>query len=162
MRELEINKGLKVILDDEDFDRVAALKWFYGKNNYIGRNNSKTIDGKKRYTKTRLHWFVLRFEGKKGYVVDHINGNTFDNRKENLRICTVAENSRNQKLNKRNKTGYKGVCAVKRVNGYKAEIKLNYKVRHLGYFKCPKEAAKAYNKAAIELFGEFARLNIVD
>lgn len=53
MRELEINKGLKVILDDEDFDRVAALKWFYGKNNYIGRNESKKINGKRYYKKIR-------------------------------------------------------------------------------------------------------------
>ena len=94
--------------------------------------------------------------------VDHINGNPLDNRKSNLRICTNAENQRNRGVNKNNTSGYKGVCWAKQNKKWKARIKHNGKLIHLGYYKDKEEAARAYDKKAKELHGEYAYLNFPD
>lgn len=91
--------------------------------------------------------------------VDHIDGNTLNNNIENLRECTVSQNSMNSNIYKTNKTGYKGVNFCKRSNKYRARITLNYKVKNLGYFNDPIEAAKVYDEAAIKHHGEFAKTN---
>ena len=95
----------------------------------------------------------------KGMATDHINGDGLDNRKQNLRICTHAENLRNRRLGKNNTSGYKGVSWHKLHKLWYAHISHNKKLMSLGYFKDKEEAAKAYDRKAIELFGEFAKLN---
>jgi hypothetical protein len=92
-------------------------------------------------------------------IVDHINGNTLDNRKLNLRICKNEENVRNQKLSKRNKTGYKGVSYNKRLEKFCATIRFKNKTICLGHFENKIDAAIAYNNSAIKYFGEFSKLN---
>ena len=110
-----------------------------------------------------LHTLIMNTP--KGMVVDHINGNPLDNRKCNLRICTNAENSRNNTLWKTSSIGLKGVQSAK-ANGsaqpYRARIKYNYKEIQLGTFVTKEEAGIAYDKKALELFGEFASLNYPD
>lgn len=89
----------------------------------------------------------------KSEKIDHINGNTLDNRLKNLRICSHTENMRNRKT-----SGFKGVS--KTASGkYRARITVNNKELHLGSFKSKEEAAKAYNEAANKYYGVFARLN---
>ena len=104
----------------------------------------------------------------KGMQVDHINGNTLDNRKENLRVCTRSQNMMNRGKQNNNKSGYKGVSYMKKKDPnyeypkpWRAQIKCptNQKVIHLGCYKYPEQAARAYDKKAIELFGEYAQLN---
>jgi hypothetical protein len=90
------------------------------------------------------------------YQVDHINLNKLDNRRDNLRMCTPAENLRNVGARNRH-SNYKGVRFYK--NRWVAEIGINYQHVYLGRFKLEEEAAKAYDKAARELHGEFARTN---
>lgn len=93
-----------------------------------------------------------------GFVVDHKNRNGLDNRKENLRVCTSAENSRNRIANKGNRFGYKGVAEA--FNGkYIAQIGFDGKKYYGGTFDTVIEAAIAYNNLAIKYHGEFARLN---
>jgi hypothetical protein len=92
-------------------------------------------------------------------MVDHINRNTLDNRKSNLRICSHSENRCNTGPNKTNQTGYKGVSYCKRDNKYFAMIKKDGKSFCVGEYKDPKDAAIAYNLAAKNLHGEFAYLN---
>ena len=110
-----------------------------------------------------LHTLIMNTP--KGMVVDHINGNPLDNRKCNLRICTNAENSRNNTLWKTSSIGLKGVQSAK-ANGsaksYRARIKYNYEEIQLGTFITKEEAGIAYDKKALELFGEFASLNYPD
>jgi hypothetical protein len=91
-----------------------------------------------------------------GLVVDHINGNTLDNRRSNLRVCTRAENGRNRARNQRHSTGYK--CVAPHRSGYIARIQHNGRRIFLGCFKSPEEAHRAYERAANELHGEFARV----
>lgn len=94
------------------------------------------------------------------HIIDHKNGNTLDNRRENLRICTYSENNRNRKqISSNNKSGYKGVSWDKQKNKWRTCLNINKKQKHIGFFNDIIEAAKAYNEAAIKYFGEFAKLN---
>ncbi len=90
---------------------------------------------------------------------DHEDGNGLNNQKSNLRIVTNAQNHMNKKGNRNTSSKYKGVCWNKESNKWTSSITLNQKQTHLGYFTCEKKAAKAYDKKAKELFGEYSRLN---
>lgn len=94
-----------------------------------------------------------------GFWVDHINGDTLDNRRSNLRLCTVSGNNHNRMKSKNNTSGYKGVSWLKQNQKWRAYIKVNSKDKHLGCYLDKEDAARAYDKAAKEYFGEFARLN---
>jgi hypothetical protein len=90
---------------------------------------------------------------------DHINHNKLDNRKENLRICTEAENVHNTRISRNNTSGYKGVTFHKRDKKWQTQIRSGQGKRYLGYFNTAEEAAKNYDEKAKEAFGEFARTN---
>lgn len=154
MKYIELTQNKKALVDDEDFEDLNAFKWTYC-NGYAARKKP----GNKNFF---LHTSVMKCPlGKK---VDHINGDALDNRKCNLRICTQAQNLRNQKLSKGNTSGYKGVSFMKsgrRQKRWVVKIVLDYKQKHVGYFATKEEGARAYNKAATKLFGEYANLNKV-
>ena len=96
-------------------------------------------------------------------LVDHIDGNRQNNQVTNLRYATISENNRNRlKSIKSTTSRYKGVYWSKENSKWRARIEVNGKKIHLGYFDNEKEGAEAYNNAAIELFGEFANLNIIE
>ncbi|MCK5643692.1 MAG: HNH endonuclease, partial [Gammaproteobacteria bacterium] len=91
--------------------------------------------------------------------IDHANRNRLDNRKENLRQCTPSQNKWNIGKRGNNTSGYKGVCWKKDKQKWVACIRKDHKVTWLGHFKDKIKAAKAYDKAALELHGQFAVLN---
>jgi hypothetical protein len=167
MNKIELTQGKFAIVDAEDFDRVNQFKWCYNKNGkyhgyaqrgqYIGMK-----DGKRIQKHIIMHRFIMGVEDSKVHV-DHINHDTLDNRKSNLRLCTNSENMMNMIARKGGSSKYKGVCKI-RGNGvrpFKSGIVLNQKRIYLGYFATELEAAIAYNKAALHYFGEFALLNDV-
>lgn len=145
-----IIKNHKIIIDDEDYNKIKKYKWYVYKNNNCFYTISETKPG------IRMHRLIM--SAKKGQIVDHINRNGLDNRKCNLRLCSIAENSRNKKKPKTNTSGYKGVSFKKSHNKWQATIKVNKKIKHLGYFDNPKKAYHAYCKAAKKYHGEFARI----
>lgn len=92
-----------------------------------------------------------------GTVTDHIDGNGLNNRRENLRLATKAENGRNSRIRRRNKSGFKGVHLHKQSGKWRARISTGSKLVCLGLHETPEEAHAAYAKASIELHGEFSR-----
>ena len=91
--------------------------------------------------------------------IDHADCDGLNNRRRNLRFADHSQNGQNTRRPSTNTSGFKGVCWHKRIRKWQAQIKLNGKKKHLDYFDTVEEAAAAYDKAAIELFGEFARPN---
>lgn len=89
-------------------------------------------------------------------ILDHADRDPTNNKINNLRPATAQQNSANASLSRLNSVGLKGVSFVKRLDKYSATIKFNRKQIHLGVFDDPQEAAKVYQKKAVELFGEYA------
>jgi hypothetical protein len=106
---------------------------------------------------TALHRIIM--QAPPGMLVDHINGDTFDNRRANLRICTSAENARNSR-GKNGISGFKGVYPAN--SRWSAVINVDGRQIYLGVFASKEKAARAYDRAAIEHHGEFARFNFPD
>lgn len=107
-----------------------------------------------------LHRLIYLYHN--GYLpryLDHVDGDPHNNRIENLRPATRIENGRNRKKNKNCLSNYKGVTFNPQGKNWRSRITIDGKLKHLGYFKDEKDAAVAYNKAAIEYFGEFINLN---
>lgn len=111
----------------------------------------------KNYYLHRVCWFLHHGEWPTEWI-DHINGNKSDNRLENLRVVSSSQNSANRPLAVNNTTGYKGVVYRKAFNKYLVRVGANPRTI-VGYFESLEEAARAYNEAAKELYGEYARLN---
>lgn len=157
VKELTLGRGPKVALVDDDwYEMLTAIKWAscgrYAQA-YVGDVN---VQGNK-YEK--MHRLII--DAPKGMEVDHINGNKLDNRVSNLRVCTKSQNQCNRGAPSDGKSKYKGVCWFKITGSWKADISVNKKRTFLGYFDSEIDAAEAYNKAAIELHGEFAKTNSI-
>jgi hypothetical protein len=135
-------------LDDDVYKKLVSMKLAIRKKKNIH------VSLKKHQI---LHYLIVEKRG--GLEVDHINRDVFDNRRENLRYCTRSQNEMNKGLNVANSSGYKGVCGEG--GKWRAQIKFRRNNLHLGMFLTKKEAAKAYNEKAKELYGEFAWLNPV-
>ena len=156
-----------IIIDTEDWDRVKVYRWFLRCSEvhntpYVRTliaNPDKDISRAKQI-QILIHHLILG-KPQKGMVVDHINHNGLDNRKENLRFATCRQNSSNTQSRKNSSSQYLGVSWYNKNQKWVAEAKHNYKKYYLGSFTCEHQAALAYNKKAIELHGEFANLNVV-
>lgn len=161
MKKITLTQGKFALVNDEDFNYLNQWKWNArfdpDINNFYALRNSKRVNGLQ--TTIRMHRLIMN--APKGMVVDHINHNTLDNRKENLRICTNAENHWNMKVYKNSKSGYKGVHWSNRSRKWLAVIVKNGKHKYLGSFTDKKSAAMTYNDAAIRQYGNHAYLNFV-
>lgn len=179
MAEKKIISGGKehiMLYDEEDFPiieacgRISLAKGYPSTKLYTNKIKEmsiligKELKGNPRKDRASgevleitIHKLILPV--KDGMQVDHINGNKLDNRKENLREVTHQQNQWNKGLYKSNTSGYIGVSWRERDKKWRAQIKINKENRHLGFFDDPVEAARAYDKAAVEFFGKYAYLN---
>jgi hypothetical protein len=146
-------EGYSVLIDYEDSKRILARKW---RLNHNGHGQVYFSTGGPKDS-IRLHRFILGLSKGDGKVVDHKNGNTLDNKKSNLRICSPSQNLQNMKTPKHNKSGLKGASWEKKSKKWGAWIQISGKTRWLGHYETPQEAHEAYCSAARKCFGEFAR-----
>lgn len=156
---LPLTKGQSTLLDIADADRVVALGAWHASQSpsdpsvYYARRRMRQPDGS--YRMVMLHQFVLGTTSD----VDHRSGDTLDNRRANLRAADPSHNGGNQRLRKNNRSGYKGVTWDKRDRRWLAQISVQGRPRYLGYHDDVEAAARAYDQAAIEAWGEFACIN---
>ena len=164
MKGIKLSQGYVAIVDDYDYERVATHKWFAkvevradGTVRVYAMRTVRSLRGGR--TTKFLHRFIL--DTPTGMHTDHINGNGLDNRRSNLRVCTNAENRRNQRSQTGRSSKFKGVNWHKMAAKWRAQVKVDGKTKHLGYFASEIDAARAYDTAALKYFGEFALLNDV-
>lgn len=150
------NSKEKAIVDDSDFVVANEYTWRISESGYV-RSQIYNPDTQKGEW-VSLHRFVLKLKKREG-VIDHANMNRLDNRRANLRSCTISQNLYNCTVKSNNRSGLKGVGKNNRGGKYNARITVSGKVIVLGSFDSKVEAARAYDMAAIANHGEFARLN---
>lgn len=147
---IPLSKGQYAVIDEEDHARVAVHRWHVMTRRRTSYGESR-IDGRT----VLLHRFLL--DAPPGLQVDHVDGDGLNCTRANLRLCSVRENAHNRSRSPRNTSGYKGVFRDGR--RWRAQIMEHQRGVSLGTFGTPEEAARAYDQAARERFGEFARTN---
>jgi hypothetical protein len=152
---IQLTKGLSTLVDDEDYEKFNQFNWSahvngVGKKYYAIRKVKKDGKSKELY----LHREIMGAPN--GLFVDHINGDTLDCRKENMRLVTHSQNAANRRIRSDNKLGVVGVSQLP--NGkYAAYISMNGKNIRLGRFTSLEDAKAAREKAEVEHHGEYAR-----
>lgn len=154
--EIPLTRGLVCLIDEADAERVLQYKWYAapGPHTFYA---CRTIYGAAGpMTKKNVHMHRWLLNAPTGVAVDHKDWNGLNNQRSNIRLCTAGQNRANRRFVS-NRAGYKGVRLSRgTTNRFQAYIK---KYISLGSFGSAEEAARAYDAAAIELFGEFASLN---
>ena len=154
MKKIPLTQGKFALVDDDNYEDISKYKWHVNKLGYAVRK-PYSGGGKSFY----MHREIMKTPD--GFCTDHINQDKLDNRKSNLRICLTSENMANRGKQKNNTSGFKGVFWSINADRWRAQITHKRKAIHLGLFDTPEDAAKAYNKAAMEIYGEYAELNKV-
>lgn len=155
-KEIQLTQGYVALVDDEDYERMMQWKWCYSSSGYAVRTE-RDNRGQRGVT---MHRQIMK--ARNNQEVDHINGNRFDQRRCNLRLCGKhKENTRNRKCNNNNTTGYKGVTHYPHKHlKFRARIQVEKHMISLGLFETAHDAAKAYDDAAKIYHGQYARLNL--
>jgi len=160
MKKIELTQGQAALVDDGDYEELSQYSWYAMRRKYtfyVRRTvHSPMVNGKRTVSYVFMHQQLLGMRS----GVDHKNGDGLDNRRSNLRPCTKAQNAWNRRLSDRGSNRYRGVsrAAGKR---WEARIQCDGSRKRIGYFSSEKDAALAYNKEALVLYGEFARLNVL-
>jgi len=156
-RRIYLSEDAWTILDWQDYYRFAGFKWEIngGHNKFYAVRN--VIVDSSRTTTVCLHRLIMN--APKGLVVDHINGDSLDNRRANLRLATHSQNQCNKRKRKNTSSQFIGVFFNKKRRSWWSQIRVNGKSLWLGCFDSEIDAAKAYDAAAKKYHGEFARLN---
>lgn len=163
MKELPVKDrgAIKIALVDDDvYEWAASTPWYviyprkgYDKGYVVHTDNS-----------SKMHYLHRLIMGApRGLMVDHRDGNTLNCQRENLRVATCSQNTQNQKLGKRNKSGFKGVNWDRRSEKWRSSLCVMQDGKmlsfNLGYYSEIQQAAQAYDAKAREMYGEFAKTN---
>lgn len=153
MKEIPLTKGYVALVDDEDYERLMSHKWKWRALITPSTSYATRREPGSRRT-IRMHREILGTSP--GMDTDHINGNGLDNQRTNLRECTRQQNLQNSRSHLGSTSQFKGVCWSKWARKWTAMISVDYRTRWLGNFSTEVEAANAYKRAAVAIFGEFA------
>lgn len=156
-REYLLPSGETVLIDAIDWPLISARRWFAHRQPNATYARTAIVAGQPCVL---MHRLILG--DRPGFDVDHINHNGLDNRRVNLRWATRRQNVANQLIARTNTSGYKGVSWHKKTKKWRAQIGDRHGRSHLGYFATAEDAAHAYDLAAIERWGEFARPNFTE
>ena len=161
MKEIILSSGDVCLFDDEDYAWINQWKWNCVKSlNTSYAIRSIWLKNERRYTSIRMHRLIT--DAPHGMDVDHIDRDGLNNCRSNLRICTRTQNNANSPAHCDNQTSdYKGVSRIERDGHYywMARIRKDGKQKYLGISKNEEAAAKMYDSAAVEMFGEYASPN---
>lgn len=153
MKEVRLTQGQVALVDDADYERVIALRWYAHRSHGRGTWYAVRWEGQPKRVHVGMHRFILGVTNEK--QVDHRDGNGLNNQRYNLRIATKAQNRYNRGPQRDNTSGYKGV--TRNSSGrWVAQIKKHRRLYRGGTFDDPADAARAYDRLARELHGEFA------
>ena len=149
----------ETIFDKENYEKVKLYKWGLRKAHKQGYPNYVYTVNKISGENIYLHHFIMN-SNQQEIMIDHIDSDGLNNCKNNLRFCSNSENHMNKTKNfKGNQSGFKGVVFHPKTGKWQAQTHINGKQTYLGIYNTPEEAAKAYNIAVKEHYGEFAKLN---
>lgn len=155
LKRIKLTKGYAIV-DDDDYETIRQYRWHLS-NGYACR--TYVLNGKKAYC--YMHRQINNTPI--GLYTDHINGNKLDNRRNNLRVVTKSQNSANSSKRSDNlSSNYRGVRRNTASSTFMARIRKDGIVYYIGSFKTQLEAATAYNEKALQLFGEYAKLNVLE
>lgn len=160
MKLIELSKGQYAKVSDIDFDFLNQWSWyacFYPKRGKYTAN--RRFFDKKLDKRVTLYMHRLILNAPEGLDVDHKNHDPLDNQRENLRLATRSQNNANARAYNGRK--YRGIYWNPVVKRWYAQIRHLRKSYYIGCYRNPEDAARAYNKVAIEKFGEFIMLNEV-
>ena len=155
-REILLSRGKVAIVDDADFEWLSRYRWCLLHTSHGDYGMRSEAPGHRCNRKVLMHREIMGFPDGE---VDHKDRNGLNNQRSNLRVCSSEQNKWNTRRRKDNCSGYKGVGWSKCARKWVARIRFHRKCYHLGVFTDPAEAARVYDDAAQNLFGEFARLN---
>jgi len=154
--EIHLSSRKIAVIDESDVDRVAVCKWSAQWNGdaWYAVGYPFGVKNKRRY----LHRYLL--DAQRGELVDHVNRNTLDCRRSNLRMCNTFESNRNRRASRVNKQSrFKGVGWRPDRQHWRVYIKHNGRSIYLGSSKSEEDAARLYDRGAIAIHGQFAVLN---
>lgn len=153
MKQIEVKNGLYALVDDEDYAAIQK-RWHLDSGGYVTRLTSRNdLNKNGRRKVVFLHRVIMN--ARNGEMVDHINHNKLDNRKENLRIVNKSQNAINSKVRTDNKSGHRGVYFEKRSGKWVSEIRVGGKKYWLGRYANKLAASREYKIKALELHGEY-------
>lgn len=143
------------LVDNEDYNKLMKYKWHLHKNHDRGFYISRCFNDPQDWHKVKnvsMHREIMGFPNSH---IDHVNRNSFDNRKRNLRLCSCGQNRVNSKLNKNNHSGHRNIYWTQQTGRWRAVLNSNRQKIHLGYFLNFSDAVQAVERKSKEIHGDF-------